>query len=173
MADWAQHISQFNHGWLQNGVIVALHHALGVASGSVRSTTVRRTLEEDVARWAERGAELPGLLDAFESEMSPRNYFDRAPLCRCAPSTIQWLAPLVHEAWLKREDVHRKLSEARALHARAQETFRAVSQAVNALPDPPGQGDLARLQPLLKAHCQACEALSRAVSGLPREIRCV
>ena len=168
---WQTDRGQLNHNWLQNGVLVALNHALGLVSGRVRSGNIVRTLTEDVHRWRERGAEIPPLLHRFEEEMSPRVYFTRPPLSRCRDETKQWLIPLIHHLWMCREQVTTQVGEAVAAHQVAELSYENVHEALQSLPALPSSEDLHRLEPLLREFTVACEALSRTISALPHEIR--
>jgi len=172
-SSWQTDRGQINHNWLQNGVLVGLHHALNIATGMVRSQNARGALSEDVKRWQERQNELPGLLDRFENEMSPKVLFDRFPLCRCSAETKGWLIPLTHELWLRREKVQEKVGVAKEAYAAAERTYEKVQSDLQKMPLTPTIEDLWPFERMLREFTTACEDLSRAISAFPHEIRIV
>lgn len=171
--NWQTDRGQLNHNWLQNGVLVALNHAVRLAAGGVRSSMLRQALTEDVMRWSERRSELPGFLDRFESEMSPKTFFDRLPLSRCSDDTKGWLIPLPHDLWLKREKVPEKIDTAKGAYEAAERIYASVLADLERIPDTPTIEDLWPFERLLREFTDACEALSRAISAFPHEIRVV
>ena len=170
---WQIDRGQLNHNWLQNGVLVGLHHALGVAAGTVRPRNIRQTLAEDVLRWQERRQMVPQLLDRFENEMSPKVFFERIPLCRCSAETKGWLIPLTHDLWLRREKVQVKIATASKAYDTTERTYEAVQADLEKMPQSPTIEDLWPFERLLRAFTTACESLSSAISALPNEIHCV
>jgi hypothetical protein len=172
-SNWQADRGQINHNWLQNGVLVGLHHALNISSGMVRSQNARGSLLEDVQRWQERRNELPEFLGRFENEMSPKVLFDRIPLCRCSIETRRWLIPLTHELWFRREKVQDKIGAAKEAYDNAELTYRAVQSNLGNIPESPTLEDLRPFERLLREFMTACEYLSRAISALPHEIRVV
>ncbi len=173
MSRWQIDRGQLNHNWLQNGVIVALNHGVRLATGGVRSSVVRQALEEDILRWGERRNEVPGFLDRFENEMSPKELFDRIPLCRCSVTTKSWLVPLIHELWLRREKVPEKIVTAKVAYETAERNYKIVHAALQMIPEAPTLDDLWPFERLLREFTTACEDLSLAISALPHEIRVV
>ena len=173
VSNWQIDRGQLNHNWLQNGVLVGLNHALNISSGRVRSQNARGSLSEDVRRWQERRRELPGLLDRFENEMSPKVFFERPPLCRCSDETKRWLIPLIHELWLRRERISEKIGTAKDAYKTAELTYEGVRARLDKLPESPTLEDLKMIERSLREFTTACETLSRAISSLPHEIRCV
>jgi hypothetical protein len=170
---WQMDRSRLNHNWLQNSVLVALHHAVNVTAGRVLLGNPKRVLVEDVARWKERRQDVLELLGRFESEMSPSVLFGQIPLIRCSNETKDWLVPLTHELWLRREKVQEKMDAASDAYKSAESAYKTVKEALDALPESPTVDDLGPIELLLRAFTASCEALSRVVSTLPNEIRCV
>lgn len=170
-SNWQTDRGQLNHNWLQNGVLVALNHAVRLASGGVRSSVVRQALVADVLRWDERRNEVPRFLGRFENEMSPKVFFDRIPLCRCSAETKDWLIPLTHELWLRREKVQEKIGKAKDAYDTAERAYEAVHADIKKMPKSPTIEDLWPFERLLREFTTACEALSHAISALPHEIR--
>ncbi|MCC5846786.1 MAG: hypothetical protein JJU29_01735 [Verrucomicrobia bacterium] len=170
--EWQTDRGQLNHNWLQNGVLVALNHAERIASDGVRSSVVRQTLAEDIQRWDERRIELPAFLDRFENEMSPKVFFERAPLCRCSAETKQWLIPLTHELWLGREKVQEKMAAAKQAYETAEQKYEVVHADLESMPETPTMEDLQPFERVLREFTTACESLSKAISAFPHEIRC-
>ncbi|MCX6580745.1 MAG: hypothetical protein NT166_11240 [Candidatus Aminicenantes bacterium] len=171
--NWQTDRGQLNHNWLQNGVLVALNHALGITAGTVRSQNVRQTLAEDIERWQERRHELPALLARFEDEMSPKIFFDREPLSNCTEEDRSWLLPITHDLWLQREKVKEKVDTAMSAYETATQSYSRLHSALEQLPEVPGNEDLGPFQLLLQEFKTACETLSRAISAFPQGIRCV
>lgn len=172
-SNWHIDRGQLNHNWLQNGVLVALNHAVRIASGGVKSSVVRQALAEDVLRWDERRNELPEFLDRFENEMSPKVFFDRIPLCRCSPDTKSWLIPLIHELWLGREKVRERIGAAKKAYDTAERAYSVVHADLEKMPTTPTIEDLWPFERVLRELTAACEILSKAISALPHEIRVV
>lgn len=170
---WETDRGQLNHNWLQNGVLVGLNHALGIVTGAIRSRYVRRKLAEDIQRWQDRRQDLPRFLGRFVNEMSPKIYFDRIPLCRCSDETKQWLVPLIHNLWLRREHIEKKLVVATDAYRKAEKTYEQLHMALEKLPESPSAEELQSLQRILRDFTTACENLSRAISAFPHEIRYV
>lgn len=170
---WQIDRGQLNHNWLQNGVLVGLNHALSIVNGSVRTSKVRKSLTNNVLRWQERKMELRELLVRFENEMSPRVLFETLPLCRCSEETKKWLVPIIHELWLKRENIMTKISVARESYQKVEVAFAQVSQSLNKLPETPAGEDYVSFVITLRLFTAACETLSQSISALPQEIRCV
>jgi hypothetical protein len=170
---WLVDREQLNHNWLQNGVLVALNHALSVVAGTVRPRKIRQTLDEDVRRWQERRQEVPELLNRFENEMSPKVFFDRAPLCRCTDETKGWLIPLTHELWLRREKVKEKIGTAKDAYDTVERTYQAVQSDLGKMPEFPNIQDLWPFERQLREFIVSCEALSRTISTFPHEVHCI
>ncbi len=170
-SNWQTDRGQLNHNWLQNGVLVGLHHAVNLSSGMVRSQNVRVSLSDDVERWKERRNEVPEFLDRFENEMSPKVFFDRIPLCRCSPDTKSWLIPLIHELWLGREKIQEKIGAAKDAYATAEQAYTVVHVDLEKMPMTPTIEDLWPFERVLREFTVACETLSKAISALPHEIR--
>lgn len=171
--NWQIDRGQLNHNWLQNGVIVALNHAVGVATGTVLPRNVRQTLAEDINRWQERQQEFPSFLARFEDEMSPKVYFDQEPLSNCTEEVRSWLLPVTHDLWLQREKVKEKINTAMSAYETATETYRKLHEALEQLPEIPANEDLIPFQWVLTEFKTACENLSQAISAFPQDIRCV
>ncbi len=166
---WQDERNQLNHNWLQNGVLVALNHALSVVSGNVRCSSARRTLTEDVARWTERSGDMPGFLDRCENEMSPRALFRIVPLCRCSDETKRWLEPLIHERWLEREQIHEKIFRAKSYYASAEHHYGILLALLRGLSNSPDD-DISSCLKALHDFTGECQNLSNAISALPHEI---
>ena len=173
VVNWQTDRGQLNHKWLQNGVLVALNHALGVTVGTVRPMDVRQTLFEDIMRWQERHQKLPDLLHRFENEMSPRVFFDHIPLSRCDDEIKSWLIPLTHDLWLRQEKVKEKIDAALLAYKAAEKAYESLYLTFEQLPETPTKEDLGPLELLIKDFKTSCETLSRAISAFPHEIRCV
>ncbi len=171
--NWQNDRAQLSHNWLQNGVIVALYHAMGVVIGRVRVREVRKTLNEDIIRWCERHHEFSDLLIRFEAEMSPKVFFDQVPLCRCSDETKEWLIPLTHELWMRRENVKEKNASAMVAFQTVECAYEKACSAFEALPESPVAEDMELLGLRLRDMTTACETLARAISAFPHEIRCV
>jgi len=168
---WQIQRGQLNHNWLQNGVIIALNHASGICSGSVRPRQITQTLTEDISRWQERKAELANLLDRFENEMSPKIYFGIPPLSNCPKETRNWLEPLTHELWLQR-GVREKIDIAKEAYKKTESAFQKLHAAFTALPSAPTADDLKPVCALLKLFIDSCMELSASISALPNRVIC-
>ena len=169
---WQIDRGQLNHNWLQNGVLIALNHALGVTDETVRPRDVARTLAEDIDRWPERSADLSSLVDRFETEMSPKIYFDFPPLSRCPAETREWLMPLTHELWLQRVGVREKTLAAKTAYGEADKAYVAAVSALAVLPKVPAPNDLHLMGTLLLAFIGRCTTLAEAISALPQRVIC-
>lgn len=172
-SNWQTYRGQLNHNWLQNGVLVGLHHALNISSGMVRTQNARGALSEDVQRWQERHNEFSVFVGRFENEMSPKTVFDCMPLCRCSAETKGWLIPLTHELWLMREQVQEKVGLAKKAYEVAERTYERVQANLQNMPLTPTIEDLSLFARLLREFTTACEDLSRAISAFPCEIQVV
>ncbi|OQX18221.1 MAG: hypothetical protein BWK76_08215 [Desulfobulbaceae bacterium A2] len=166
---WQIERGQLNHNWLQNGVVVALNHAAGICSGTVRPRDTVRSLSEDINRWQERSAELSSLLDRFEDEMSPKIYFDFPPLSRCPANTRSWLEPLTHELWLQR-GMREKIDAAKSAYQKADRAFYRIYTVLDKLPTSPTMVDLKPICSQLHSVINRCQALADLVSALPHRI---
>lgn len=173
VSKWQADRSHINHGWLQNGVLVGLRHAQGISRGAVRSRSPGKAISEDVMRWSERRQEVPQLLDRFEVEMSPRVLFERIPLVRCTEETKRWLIPIIHELWLTRGHFDERIAQAREAYDAVEGAYKDMLNAVQKLPGSPSSSDLNDVDHSLNAFATSCEWLSRCISDLPRDIRCV
>lgn len=171
--NWQTDRGQLNHNWLQNGVLVALNHALGITTGTVRTRNIRQTLIEDIERWQERRQELPALLARFEDEMSPKIFFDREPLSNCTEEDRSWLLPITHDLWLQREKVKEKIDAATAAYEAAEKAYEPLHAALGQLPEAPTKEEAGAFERLLREFTTSCETLSHAISAFPHEIRCV
>lgn len=170
---WQTCRGQLNHSWLQNGVLVALNHALALTEGRVRTRNLQAALLEATGRWEEQRREIPKLVSEFEEEMSPCALFDQLPLGRCQPRFRAWLVPTVHVLWLRREGVPEKVKAARTAYDDAQCRYAAACAVLGALPEVPSTGELELLGQLLRELVAACQALSRAISAFPHEVRVI
>ncbi|MCX7176045.1 MAG: hypothetical protein NT159_19400 [Proteobacteria bacterium] len=172
LPQWQIERGQLNHNWLQNGVLVALNHALSISFGMVRPGDIPRTLTEDVGRWPERRAELSLLLDRFEDEMSPKIHFAYPPLSHCPAETLDWLKPLVHELWLQRWGILEKIDAAKDAYRAADRAFLPVVSALSNLPRTPAPDDLRLVSLLLQTFIEQCQALADSISALPQRVLC-
>lgn len=170
---WQADRGQLNHHWLQNSVLVALNHALGIVSGAVRSTHPARALAEDLLRWQDRRGDVVSLLERFETEMTPALLLGRAPLSRCSEETKSWLRPLVHELWLRREAIDKRIAAAMRAWRECDRVYRLLQDALEALSETPAEEGFQALESPLNVFTAACEELAAAISALPREIQCV
>lgn len=169
---WQTDRSQINHNWLQNVVLVGLRHAQEIVSGRIRSHGIRRSLTEDVLRWAERRQEIPQLFSRFEDEMSSKVYFADPPLSRCSAETKLWLIPVSHNMWLAREKVSDKVQAGLLAYDATAQSYDDVVAALAAMPETASTEDLIVFGVSLSAFAEACESLSMTVSALPRCISC-
>jgi hypothetical protein len=169
---WQVDRGLLNHNWLQNGVLVALNHALNVASGKVRARDVKETLIQDIHRWQERQAELTALLGRFEEEMSPNVLFEQIPLSRLSPETRNWLLPLAHHLWLLRTGAGDKIHAAMVAFREAAQAFRVVDSALIDLNGTPTSDNLRLVSVLLQAFIERADNLAESISALPSRILC-
>jgi hypothetical protein len=167
---WQIQRSQLNHNWLQNGVLVGLNHALGVTSGRLKPKKVHQVLSRDIQIWKERRREVPTLLDKLESEMSPRVLFNRIPLRLCKDETKQWLIPLIHGYWLRREKIREKIRTAKKTYHDAERNYLLVKAGLDGMPESAEVREMKACERRLREFKDSCEALSLAISALPREI---
>ena len=65
--EWNRVRSNFNHGWLKNRFIVALHRASRVLSGAVEDHSGLESLRSLLAEWPERSREVWLLLQQYGS----------------------------------------------------------------------------------------------------------
>lgn len=152
---------------------MSLRHAQGISRGAVRSSSSRRAISEDVLRWRERRGEVPQLLERFETEMSPRALFDLLPLSRCTEATRRWLIPVIHELWLARGHLREKIAKAMKAYGEAERVYEHALAEIEKLSDSPSIAELLEIDKSLNAFTTSCELLSRCISDLPRDIRCV
>ncbi|MBK5275592.1 MAG: hypothetical protein JJE30_11140 [Desulfuromonadales bacterium] len=168
---WQIDRGQLNHNWLQNGVVVALNHASGICTGTVRPRDITRSLSEDINRWQERSTELSSLLNRFVVEMSPRIYFNSPPLSRCPEETRSWLEPLTHELWLQR-GMREKIDAAKAAYQKADSAFQKIYAELSNLPSSPTTDDLKPACSQLQTLIARCQALADSISALPHRVLC-
>jgi len=125
--DWQRRRSELNHDWLKNKFLRHLSAFLKRLSRAHRDTPrVAEFVKQDLEEWESKRREFQLLLEAFESEMSPRNLFGIPPLARMDPATRQWLGDLVHDLWLARWPVRHRLQRGREALAEADEAYSAV-----------------------------------------------
>ncbi len=167
---WQRERDQLNHNWLQNVVLMAANHALGVTAGAVIAGDARQTLAEDIRHWRERGGEISVLLDRLEAEMSPAVYFKIPPMSLCPDDTKRWLVPLTHELWRRRNRLGGAIARARACHSGVESVFQDLTSLLDGMPQGMDAASLKRIDPVLQQFTSQCRALSGAISALPREV---
>lgn len=167
---WQMERGWVNHVWLQN-VLVTLNHAERVCFGEVRPRDIIKSLSEDINCWQEQSPKLASLLDRFETEMSPRIYFDFPPLSNYPKETRSWLEPLTHELWLKR-GMREKIEATKAAYKKTDNAFKRCYSALARLSPSPAPDDLKPFCSKLQILIKCCQALFSFISALPHRVLC-
>ena len=172
ISSWPRHRSSFNHDWLKNAYLPALHKWLNILAGQVEDHEFERTFrEKKLVEWEGRSQECRKLIQDFGHDMSPARCFERHPLSNCSARTRAWLLPLVHALWEHRCLVAERTGAAtEALHAAqtAYELLRSSLASGTAAASGPSAG---ALRPLSAEFVSRCAKLSQVMSRFPVKAR--
>jgi hypothetical protein len=99
---WLQERNHFQHDWLSH-FLVDLGSLAKVLDDSVEYPEFEERFFRDVLpQWPERRRDALRLAESYESEMSPRIYFDEEPLCRLPDLRRPDVIELIHGLWVGR-----------------------------------------------------------------------
>ena len=105
-ASWARRRGAFSHDWLKNSYLPALEKWVNILSGDVDDSVFEGVFARTgLHEWNDRRDGVTLLLAEFETAMSPRVLFESEPLSGVPDADREWLAALVHDLWLQRNDV--------------------------------------------------------------------
>lgn len=170
--EWQSRRSAFNHDWLKNRFLTATSSFLNVLNGLIEDPEAgKRFVHETLPQWPERMTEGSCLIADFETEMSPRNLFERSPLSRCGSATMKWLPDLVHFLWCHHLNADSLCADAQNALKKADAAYRGVAEVVQNF-----SGEVEALCPFrerFEAFRAACEQVSRMINRFPSEIKVV
>jgi hypothetical protein len=166
--DWQRRRSEFNHQWLKNRLLSALDAADQILRGRAKGFDyLRELMTVEAPEWMVRKADLVGLLQDFEEQMSPQALFNHPPLSQCEVSTKMAFAPLVHELWLARLPIKERLAEIRI-------AAEGVDASYISLLEVPMADSEGKLNPEFSTRFEEfrsyCHALASAIEKLPNRI---
>ena len=167
---WQIRRSEFNHDWLSNKYLNSLGAFLRrVAQHDADVERLHEFIKEDLPQWHGNRPVAVGLVQSFETEMSPRSLLRRAPLACLDEGTKEWLGPLVHELWLARLRVMQLAADALMSIERVDSVYEDLCNELGRMePTPQALKDLA---PSFLALQDALVAMSAAFSRFPQRIR--
>lgn len=173
-ASWQEKRVSLNHDWLMNRFLVDLGSFLNILYDRVEDSILeRRFVQYVLPQWPKRSIEAIHLVTTFETEMSPRKLFERMPLNRCAPETMNWLPNLVHYLWLTRCRVQDLLEDANNALALADAAYSRLIQLLATCTNTESALDLRQHREEFTAFRAACEVASKAINRFPSRIEIV
>lgn len=165
---WHRRRTRFNHDWLKNEFLPALTTFRNISKGVARGPSLGESFRrEELAGWPAHMAEARELACKFTAQMSPRTMFSVFPLSSAEESTRQWLAPLVHELWLRRAGAQAIADRALESIEAADASWRRLQTALGPEESSSGSGVLEAAEDLLAR----CQALARSFEKFPRAMR--
>lgn len=157
-----------------NRFLVDLGSFLNILDDRIEDSILeRRFVQYVLPQWPKRSIEAIQLVATFETEMSPRKLFERAPLNRCAPETMNWLPDLVHYLWLARCRVQDLLEEANNALALADAAYSRLIQLLTTCPNTQSALHLRQYREKFTAFRSTCEVASKAINRFPSRIEIV
>jgi hypothetical protein len=131
-AEWNRARSDFNHGWLKNRLIVALHKASRILSGAVEDDTGLRSLRSLLAEWPEHSEAVRRLIERYSHGMG-------TPITTVAGDADDFVRAVAQSRWNATEDPGVKMKEAksalREMDALVEYTTDLTPESVAALHD--------------------------------------
>ena len=158
---WGFRKSNLNHRRLHNRFILGLRAAeKDLAAGRAAPEGEMAFLEEARGEWPRLRDDIALIVRECEREVSPGSLFDDGPLSGLPPEDRAWMRPLVVVLWKKRYKVEEAVAECEEALRQADAVWLEVSK---------GGGTMSTegRREGLRAFCEACEKVSRALSGLP------
>jgi hypothetical protein len=169
--DWQQRRSAFNHDWLKNDFLNSLNAFITLLDYRAPDQgEILKFLKEKLPVWPEKAAEAKWLIESFEVEMSPKQFFGVPPLCNCDEETKGWLPGLVHDLWLARYPVTELLHSGQRALAGVIEKYQALRlEALRAEAIP--FDSLRGMKNAFVAFKDACDALSVVLSQMDIKVK--
>ncbi len=158
---WGFRKSSLNHRRLHNRFILGLRAAeRDLATGGMAPEAEAALLAEVLSEWPRLREDVAMIVSQCEPEASPASLFDEPPLKGLLAEEGAWMRPLVVALWKKRHKVDESVAECEAALQQANEVWLEVSR---------GWGTMSTDQRRegLRAFCEACERVSKALSMLP------
>ncbi|MCK4303286.1 MAG: hypothetical protein KAY24_03525 [Candidatus Eisenbacteria sp.] len=168
---WQERRSQFNHDWLKNQYMPALHKWLNIMDGKVEDAAFEATFVEHTLRmWESHRQEAKGLPEEFEGQMSPSCLFAQKPLSRCNEGAKDWLPELAHHLWLSRYPVKTWIDHGKACAEAADASYVRLQQEIKSCTGSGSKEVLIALRDLFLDFLQRCLALARAIETFPSDV---
>jgi hypothetical protein len=152
----------------------ALGRFLNILDEKIEAPEFERSFVATVlVEWERRAPQATALVRDVEREMSPATLLERSPLAGMPESERAWLAPLVHQLWLRRyairdgvKRVGDRISDVQIAYIELQERLRNCADPSDAVALRPFRAEFVRFR-------DACRNLSQAIEGFPTEIKVV
>ena len=167
--EWSQRRSEFSHDWLKNRFLNRLgefDERLKVPHSE--DSRLRRFIDDDLPQWLSHRPALEWLCDHCEECMSPRTLFEIPPLSNASADTKAWLPMAIHDVWVARTGIRRKISDLRESARAAHESYTKVADTFSAKPGiPRDEGTVT----LVEEFRDGCRQVSEGISQLPRTVQ--
>jgi len=168
--EWQLRRTNLNHDWLKNRYINRLKAAIQRLrerdSGSYRTLPF---FSEDLREWEIKRGEVTWLVENFEVQMSPKVLFNREPLSNVDAATMVWLPNLIHALWVSKYRISAKIDAIKAAMAVLESKYTEIASME------PWRWENVPVEThslldIMQEFDSACEALSRSLSDLPKDI---
>ena len=171
--DWQQRRSEFNHDWLKNQFLNRLNAFLErLQDAKPDADRLARFINEDLPLWEQHEPEAKWLVESVEQEMSPKQFFEHAPLNRCGEETKRWLPEVIHGMWLARYPVCKLQNQARALLAQSHDRYMKLQKVPRDRPTAE-LSNVSSVREHVVELSRACAELHDGFSALDREVRSI
>lgn len=172
--DWQLMRKRLNHDWLKNKFLVA--HLNGfiarLSASNPDPVKFKEFATQDWPTWSCHREELADLIKSAEAALSPRQLLDQLPLSACNSETKDFLCKLVHDLWLTRSSIRKKIANSEVALKEAD----AYYQGLNPLLKSTDNIDLYLLRQSIEKFIKFDKAvmhLSDCIHQLPHNIQVV
>lgn len=164
---WHVRRSEFNHQWLANNYLNQLRYWVAeMEDGDGDFAFEEKFVNKTLKQWEFRSVEAAWIIDNAVAKISPKQLFERMPLCRIPAEVREPVAEACHQLWLQRTSIVRL----RAGKAKRQVdlTYRRLIKCLSHCSVPLTAASARRCTPLAIKFEAACNELKEALEILPK-----
>jgi hypothetical protein len=168
--EWVERRANFRHNWLKNTFLFALRAFLERLENDPQSSSkrVREFINDQLATWPKRSAEVHVLVESYADCLSPSVLLDREPLRRMEEASRSYLADLIDALWEARTEYDQVVKESLKALSMVDETY---EQIAGDLDGSMSVDELASLHPLFLKLRDASSELSASLDNYENKIQ--